>query len=509
MLHLSIKELNGHLAKGHISAVSLLTQTLRRLDLIQDLNVFVSVCGEDALKHAESSDNRLQRRDGDSQVLPLDGLTFAVKDNFCVKGVKTSCASKMLQNFIAPYSATVVDKSLQAGGVLIGKTNLDEFAMGSGTVDSCVGPTKNIWRSGIEYRLENRCTGEILTADTNRIAEDWVVAGGSSGGSAVAVASGAACLALGSDTGGSVRIPSAWCGVASLKPSYGALSRHGLVPLVNSMDVPGLMARSVSDIDTYFKVLLGRDDKDSTTVELNLSESLDIKNVKIGVPRQYFCDGMTSEVIESISEVCELFDNHGITTIPISLPHTDLAVPCYSVLNPCEVASNMARYDGLEFGLRGSDESSTEAMYADGRSLGFNQVVRGRILAGNYFLLKNNYEVYFEQALKIRRLILNDFLSGFGDVDFLVTPVTLSDAPSYTDFIQQDNRSQTARQDHCTQPVNLAGLPATTIPVKLSSKSLPLSVQLIGPYGSDLKLIKMAKWLEEKVNFPRLVINDI
>ena len=213
---------------------------------------------------------------------------------------------------------------------------------------------------------------------------------------------------------------------------------------------------------------------------------------------------MSSEVISCVSEVCDHLDKIDVKIVSVSLPHTDLAVPCYSVLNPCEVASNMARYDGLEFGLRGDDESGTEALYANSRSLGFNDVVRGRILAGNYFLLKKQYSEYFLQALKIRRLILNDFLQVWNNVDLLITPVTLSDAPSYKDFMVEDNRTQTAKQDHCTQPVNLAGLPAATLPVKLSAKKLPLSIQIIGPRGSDAHLLKLARWLEPKLNFPQL-----
>ena len=325
----------------------------------------------------------------------------------------------------------------------------------------------------------------------------------------MAVASGAAYLALGSDTGGSVRIPAAWCGVPSFKPSYGALSRHGLIPLVNSLDVPGIMARNVQDLETYYSLLSGQDPKDSTSIDYPQKENLSFnKKLRIGVPSEYFCEGMSNEAISSINEVCSLLGDEGMDVVPCSLPHTELAVPCYSVLNPCEVASNMARYDGLQFGLRGEDESGTEALYAQTRSQGFNDVVRGRILTGNYFLLKKQYDKYFLQALKIRRLIMNDFLKCFNELDFLLTPVTLTDAPSYSEYIQADNRTQTAKQDHCTQPVNLAGVPAATLPTSLSSRSLPLSIQIIGPRGSDHQLLQLAKWLEAKINFPKLVIRE-
>ena len=501
MLHLSLKELNRQFGKGTLSSVTLLEQSFKRLDLIKELNVFICECRDEALEAAKKSD----KHRAESKPRPLEGVTVAVKDNFCVKGTKTTCGSKMLNNFIAPYNATVVEKSINAGGIIIGKTNLDEFAMGSGTTDSYFGPTKNIWRSGIEYRLQDENGNDV--GDTGGLDGTWAVAGGSSGGSAVAVAAGAAVVSLGSDTGGSVRIPAAWCGIPSLKPSYGLLSRHGLIPLVNSLDVPGLMARSVKDLETFFTVLSGRDVMDSTTLDYRCSDlETSLDKIKFGVPQEYYCEGMTSEVLQSLSEVCVMLEESGSSVVSTSLPNTNLAVPCYSVLNPCEVASNMARYDGLEFGFRGEDESSTDALYASSRSSGFNEVVRGRILAGNYFLLKKHYDEYFLQGLKLRRLVLNDFLRCWNAVDFLVTPVSLSDAPSYSEYIREDNRTQTAKQDHCTLPVNLAGLPAVTVPVKLSSRSLPLSVQIIGPYGSDFKLLKLAKILEAKVKFPTMIL---
>jgi aspartyl-tRNA(Asn)/glutamyl-tRNA(Gln) amidotransferase subunit A len=504
MLHLSIKELQKQLTTQSLSVVNILKQTLRRVEQIKDLNAFVTVRDENEIyKDFEAANNESTR---DNLNLSLRGVTVAVKDNFCVTNTKTTCGSKMLDNFVAPYTATVVQRSIRAGGLVVGKTNLDEFAMGSGTIDSYYGPCRNIWRSGIPYILVNQDNSPNYNHSTESLPDSWPVAGGSSGGTAVAVASGAATVGLGSDTGGSVRIPAAWCGIPSLKPSYGLLSRHGLIPLVNSLDVPGIMARNIEDIQLYFEVLRGKDENDSTSVVYNCEDDVDIDNIKLGVPVEYFCEGMTNESIQAVSDTCHLFSEYGISVDSVSLPNTDLAVPCYSVLNPCEVASNMARYDGVEFGLPGSDVSFSEAMAASSRSTGFNDVVRGRILAGNYFLLRRHYEEYFLQALKIRRMIQNDFTNAFKTVDYLITPVTLSDAPSYQDFMQQDNRTQTAKQDHCTQPVNLGGLPAVTIPVSLSSRALPLSVQLIGPYGSDRKLLKIAKWIESKVSFPKLEI---
>ena len=441
---------------------------------------------------------------------PLDGVPMSFKDNFCAAGLHTTCASKMLENFVAPYNATVVQKSLDNGALIVGKTNLDEFAMGSGTIDSHYGPTRNVWGGETAYSLVNR-QGEVLLKEEAQDG-DWVVAGGSSGGSAVSVAAGIVAASLGSDTGGSVRIPAAWTGVVSLKPTYGRISRHGLIPLVNSLDCPGILTRRVRDCADVLKVLEGRDLLDSTTVDTPHWEMPCLENVvglKVGIPQEFFCDGMSSEVVEVWSNIADMLERGGAEVVPVNLPHTELAIPCYSVLNPCEVASNMARYDGLEFGHRADTITSTEDLYAETRSQGFNEVVRGRILAGNYFLLKQNYDKYFLQALKVRRLIFEDYQTVWRDkVDFLVTPVTLSDAPTFTSFTSSDNRAQTAVQDFCTQPINLAGLPALTLPVSLSKRQLPLAVQLVGPALQEHLILGVAAWLEDQLDFPTLLVSD-
>merc|ERR1719336_735757 len=251
---------------------------------------------------------------------------------------------------------------------------------------------------------------------------------------------------------------------------------------------------------------------DSTSVEsekidlLSLDE-IDVRNIRIGIPQEFHCEGLDAEVISAWSEVASLLDNLGAKVVPVSLPHTHLAIPCYSVLNPCEVASNMSRYDGLEYGLRGNG-ASTEDMFADGRARGFNEVVRGRILAGNYFLLKRHYDKYFKQALRIRRLILEDYLAAWSRVDALLCPVTLGPPPAYSSFAAVDNRGQSAAQDHCTQPSNLAGVPALSLPVSLSSEQLPLALQLVAPWQRDHTLLQLAAWLETRLQFPKLVIDD-
>ena len=508
MLSLSLLELQSSFVTCTSLPSMLVQMSLKRMELLRRLNMFITECPSLATEQGRESDTRYKEGRPRGS---LEGITLAVKDNFCTKDIKTSCGSLMLDNFVSPYNSTVVQRCLDQGAVMVGKTNLDEFAMGSGTIDSYVGPTKNIWGGEVPYRLVDNIWKTVAEhLGTN---SDWVVAGGSSGGSAVAVASGVAVASIGSDTGGSVRIPSAWTGVPSIKPSYGRVSRHGLIPLVNSLDCPGVMARSVRDLAMVLNCVQGRDVMDSTSVESDaidksLLEEFSVEGLKVGIPQEFRCEGMSDEVVGCWSEVARLLEEGGATIESVSLPHTSLAIPCYSVLNPCEVASNMARYDGLQFGLRGEVSTSTEDMFAESRAKGFNEVVRGRILAGNYFLLKKHYNEFYMQALKVRRMVAQDYLAAWSKVDILLTPVTLTPAPTFSSFMKHDNRSQTATQDYCTQPINLAGVPALTLPSRLSTDNLPISIQLVAPLNQDIRLLQVGTWLEDRLNFPKLVIDD-
>lgn len=466
-------------------------------------NAFITLTEDVAKKQAEESSRRITA----GTKLPLDGVLVAVKDNFCTKNVPTTCASKyarlikrsstfcyfknsffrMLKDFIPCYNATVYQRLENAGAILTGKTNLDEFGMGSGSVDSIFGPTKNIWSKDLK---------------------NPTIAGGSSGGSATAVASGFCSAALGSDTGGSTRNPASYCGVVGFKPTYGLLSRHGLIPLVNSMDVPGIITRTVDDCVDIFNVIAGPDKFDSTTIkkpfktlELPSCEELDVRNIRIGIPQEYNCEGLSSEVLEIWTKIADLLEANGAQVKELSMPYTSSSIFVYSILNQCEVSSNMSRYDGIEFGHRADDETSTEHLYAKSRAEGFNSVVKNRILTGNYFLLRKNYESHFLKALQVRRLISEDFAKAFMSVDLLLTPTTLSDAPLLQDFASNNNRDQCAVQDFCTQPANMAGIPAISIPIKLSSNDLPLSLQLMGPNFSEEMLFKVAKFIENSVDF--------
>lgn len=397
----------------------------------------------------------------------------------------------MLQHFRPPYSATVYERLRSQGAMFAGKTNLDQFGMGSGTVDSYFGATRNPWQYS---------------------ADAWHIAGGSSGGSAAAVAAGLCYAALGSDTGGSTRNPASYCGVVGLKPTYGLLSRHGLIALVNSMDVPGILTRTVDDCGIMLAAMSGTDPMDSTTLSAAPERlaaagvtAADVTKLRVGIPEEYHCDGLDAEVLQTWRKVADLLEQAGAHVERVSLPNTAASIFVYTILNQCEVASNMSRYDGIEFGHRATDCKSTEQLYARTREEGFNAVVKNRILSGNYYLLRRNYAKYFEQALRVRRLIAEDFRRAFergaGGVDVLLTPTTLSAAPTFEAFGRHSNRDQCAEQDFFTQPANMAGVPAVSVPVRLSAAGLPLSVQLMGDRCTDGRLLAVAKWIEERVQF--------
>ncbi|XP_071818535.1 glutamyl-tRNA(Gln) amidotransferase subunit A, mitochondrial-like isoform X2 [Apostichopus japonicus] len=506
MLRLGIRELAKELRSGEVSVSELCNRCKERASKLNSLNALVTTTFEQAEKHALESNQRIQS--GNARHI-LDGIPFAVKDNFSTKGIRTTCASKILQNYIPAYTATVVEKLEECGAILMGKANLDEFAMGSGCTDSIFGPTRNPWL--YPYK-EREVTGQ--RSDTQEVQDtDWFISGGSSGGSAVAVATGMVLGALGSDTGGSTRMPASICGVVGLKPTYGLSSRHGLIPLVNSVDVPGVLSKTVDDAAVILGAMCGADPLDSTTVSLpdqsfQLPDEIDIKGLKVGIPQEYHSPRLEEEVLQSWSKAADLFENAGAKVIPVSLPHTQYSIACYSVLCAVEVASNMARYDGIEFGHRSQDHSSTEALYAASRHEGFNQVVRGRIFAGNFFLLRRNYKEFFQHAQKLRRLITRDFNEAFQEVDILLTPTTECESLTYAEYRQEDNRTHCETLDVYTQPSNLAGVPALSLPSYLSSKGLPIGLQMIAPCFQDKKLLTVAKWLEQQVAFPMNILHS-
>ncbi|NWU92472.1 GATA amidotransferase, partial [Upupa epops] len=500
-------QVSAALRAGRVSATELCQRCLSRIKSTGFLNAYISVAEQAALRQAEESEKRHSR----GQPLGvLDGVPVAVKDNFNTAGIETTCASNMLKGYVSPYNATVVQKLLDQGAVLLGKTNLDEFAMGSGSTDGVFGPVRNPWSYSRQYKEKSTPNSHSEDKDSN-----WVITGGSSGGSAAAVSSLTCFAALGSDTGGSTRNPAAHCGVVGLKPTYGLISRHGLIPLVNSMDVPGILTRCVDDAAVVLGSLAGHDPRDSTTVQDNFKpfevpDLADVSKFTIGIPKEYHAPGLSGETLALWAKAADLFKSAGAKVVEVSLPHTRYSIVCYHVLCTAEVASNMARFDGLEYGHRSDVEESTESMYAATRREGFNDVVRGRILSGNYFLLKQNYEKYFVKAQKVRRLIADDFVKVFGSgVDVLLTPTTLSDAAPYREFIRADNRTRSAQDDILTQAVNMAGLPAINVPTALSERGLPIGLQFIGRSFQERQLLTVAKWFEKQVQFPVIELEEV
>lgn len=452
----------------------------------------------------------------------LTGIPISIKDNFCTLDFPTTCGSKMLSDFCPPYDATVVARLKAEGATIIGKNNMDEFAMGSGSTDSCFGPAVNPWSFRKEIEALGGGGGDESTISSLNDAlsraitdQSWHVSGGSSGGSAGAVAAGLVVAAIGSDTGGSTRVPASHCGVVGLKPTYGRISRHGLIPLVNSLDVPGILTRSVDDAALILNVLSGADEtSDSTSVipddleEVVIPPQPSVGGFTVGIPEEYFHPSLHPRVAAVWREITQNLQDAGARIVPVSLPHSKFSIVTYSVLCCCEVASNMARFDGLRFGHRDKRMNSTEAMYALSRSFGFNSVVRGRILAGNFFLSRRNYERYFVKALKVRRLITEELFAALtpGMVDVLLTPTTPAPPLTFREFSSSSNRERMVEADVFTQAVNLAGLPAVSVPVALSEgeEGMPIGLQIIGQPFHEEEILKVAKWIENLAQFPHL-----
>lgn len=567
MASLTLKETLIRLRDGRLSAIELCERCIERARKLTSLNMYIQRTEQTAKQQAEQAHQRLLQSDKENPPRHLEGVPVAFKDNFCTKNIQTTCASRMLQNYLPPYDATMVQKMLDQGAFLMGKTNMDEFAMGSGSIDGAFGPVKNPWTllfqkiphqylyrsssaskcchkqslsppqfsseqvkieklqkqglhtsasdpkrsaSGVAANAQSSCYGQSETGSHPLCFEDetdWLVTGGSSGGSAAAVASGTALVAFGSDTGGSTRNPASYCGVVGLKPTYGLMSRHGLIPLVNSMDVPGIVTRTVEDAAIVLNSVAGHDFHDSTTVTdkfkpVYLDDRFSLEGVHVGIPKEYHAPETSPEVLDAWRNAADLLERGGAKVTQVSLPHTQHSITCYHVLCCCEVASNMARYDGIEFGHRARCEESTEELFATTRLEGFNDVVRGRILAGNFFLLKKNYEHFFVKAQKVRRLISNDFRRVFeSGVNILLTPTTLSDAPTHRWFTSQDNRLRSEQQDVFTQPVNMAGVPAITVPAALSPRGLPIGLQFIGQSFQEQRLLSVAHWFQLNTDF--------
>jgi len=457
-VHWSLKQMADSIREGAITAETLVEAHLSRIHTRSDLNAFIRGTGDEARASASAADRA--RRDK-KQLPPLTGIPIAIKDNILVKDVPCTCGSRMLENWVAPYDATAVERLKAAGAVILGKTNCDEFAMGSSNENSFFGAVRN-------------------PCDPAR------VPGGSSGGSGAAVADCQAAAALGSDTGGSVRLPAAFCGVVGLKPTYGAVSRWGLVAFASSLDQIGVLGRTVEDTRLVFDVIRGRDPRDSTSMFAGTMRPLPEK-LTVGLPREYYGDGLDPEIRRAIGRAAEMLQADGHRLVDVSLPHSKYTIAAYYVICCAEASANLARYDGVKYGHRTADAGDLQTMYARTRAEGFGAEVKRRILLGTYVLSAGYYDAYYATAQKVRTKIATDFKEVFRTVDCLLTPTAPMCAFKLGEKL--DDPLAMYLMDVYTTSVNLAGLPAVSVPCGRSAAGLPIGAQIIGrPFEENLIL---------------------
>ena len=460
------------LAAKQISSEELTRHYIDRIEAHDgQLNSFITVLAEQAIEQAKQADADRH------QTSVLKGIPIALKDLFCSDGTATTCGSKMLDNFVAPYDATVVKKLKQAGVVTLGKTNMDEFAMGSSSESSFYGAVKNPW-------------------DTSR------VPGGSSGGSAVAVAARLASASLGTDTGGSIRQPAALCGITGLKPTYGRVSRYGMIAYASSLDQGGPMAVTAEDCAYLLQTMAGHDDKDSTSVDLPVPDYVadleqTVKGMRIGMPKEFFEQGLDSEIAAHIQHACEVLTSLGCEIKPISLPNAELAIAAYYVIAPAEASSNLSRYDGARYGYRCQNPRDLEDMYSRSRSEAFGEEVKRRILVGTYALSAGYYDAYYIKAQKIRRLISQDYSQAFAEVDAVLSPTAPTTAFKINE--KSDDPVTMYLSDIFTIGVNLAGLPGLSVPIGLQS-GLPVGMQLVSNYFKEDVILRLAHQYQQQTS---------
>ena len=474
MLDMTLAEMARGLASGEFKSSELTTALLDRIEQHDDkINSFITVTRDNALEAAEAADAARAR--GDAGL--LTGAPIALKDIFCTKDVLTTCASRMLDNFVSPYDATVVERLTAAGTVSLGKTNMDEFAMGSSNENSFFGPVHNPWH------LDH-------------------VPGGSSGGSAAAVAAGFVPAAMGTDTGGSIRQPASFCGITGLKPTYGRVSRYGIIAFASSLDQAGPMARTAEDCALLMNVIAGKDQRDSTSVAHDVPDytaELDkpLKGLRIGLPIEYFGEGLDAGVEKVVREAIRTYEALGATVVEVSLPHTRLAIPTYYVIAPAEASSNLSRYDGVRFGHRCDDPKDLMDMYLRSRAEGFGEEVKRRILMGTHTLSEGFYDAYYRKAQRVRRLIRQDFIDAFNTVDVLMGPA----APTPAFGIgQQSDPIQMYLGDIYTIAINLAGIPGISVPAGFSD-GLPVGLQILGPHFGESRLLNTAHVFQQNTDW--------
>lgn len=466
--HMTIHELHDRLVNGETTSRALTEAYLAKID--PEINAYITVNADAALAAADAVDAKIA---AGKEIGMLEGIPMAIKDNICTEGLRTTCASHMLDNFVPQYDAAVVEKLTEAGAIVLGKTNMDEFAMGSTTETSYFGPTKN--------PVNSEC-----------------VPGGSSGGSAAAVADGEAVYALGSDTGGSIRQPAAFCGLVGLKPTYGAVSRYGLIAFASSLDQIGPLTNDVRDAGLVMNVIAGYDHRDSTSADVAHGDytrliGKDINGVKIGVPTEYLGDGVAPAIREQIAKVRNLLEEKGAVVEECTLPTTNYAIPAYYLIAPAEASSNLARYDGVRYGLRVQSDDMI-SMFKKTRQAGFGDEVKRRIMLGTYALSAGYYDAYYLKALKVRHLIQDDFKRAFETYDCLLTPASVVTAPKIG--VEYDAVT-TYKQDICTVTSNLAGLPAISVPFGKDEDQMPIGIQFIGKAFDEAFLLQIADVVEQ------------
>lgn len=472
---LSIKQMSEKLQNRSLTSVELTQHYLDRIEKYDvALNAFITITAELAIEMAKQADKILDEGRGGL----LTGIPIAHKDIFCIDGVRTTCGSKMLGNFVAPYDASVVEKLKAEGLPILGKTNMDEFAMGSSSESSYFGVTKNPWNT--------EC-----------------VPGGSSGGAAVVIAAGLAPLATGTDTGGSIRQPASFCGITGIKPTYGTVSRYGMIAYASSFDQGGPMARSAEDNAWMLDLMAGFDERDSTSSELekqDFSAKLNdsIKGLKVGVPKEYFGEGLDEGVAELVNNAIAELKNQGAEIVEVSLPNKDLAVPAYYVLAPAEASSNLSRFDSVRYGYRCENPEDLEDLYKRSRTEGFGSEVKRRIMVGAYALSAGYYDAYYLKAQKIRRIVRDDFSHAFEKCDVIIGPVAPS--PAFKIGEKSEDTISMYLADLYTIPVNLAGMPAMSVPAG-NVDGLPVGFHLIGNYHSEAMLLNVAHQYQQTTDW--------
>ena len=469
--------LHDMLVNKEITSLELTQAVLARIDEVEgDVQAYLTITREEALAQAKAVDEKIAKGE---EIAFLEGILGAIKDNICTKGIKTTCASKILQKFVPPYDATVMQKLEAQNPVVLGKTNLDEFAMGGSTENSAYHPTCNPWNTDC-------------------------VPGGSSGGSAAAVAAGTAVWALGSDTGGSIRQPASFCGVVGMKPTYGRVSRYGLVAYASSLDQIGPITKDVTDCAHILNIIAGRDEMDSTSLDVQVPDFTkalvqDVKGLKIGLPKEYFVKGMDPEVEAAVKNGVKELEKLGAEVVEISLPNTDYAISTYYLIAPAEAATNLARYDGVSYGERAEDAADLVEMMTKTRTQYLGEEVKRRIMIGNYALSAGYYDAYYLKALKVRRLVKEDYDKAFKDVDVIICPAAPSVAYKIGEKIA--NPLEMYLQDACTVPLNLAGLPGISVPCGYNKDKMPIGMQIIGKALDEETILRVAYTYEQSQSY--------